>query len=224
MVVAAFFLGLISSLHCVGMCAPLMLALSPKVATTHFFSNQVYYQGGRIAVYAFLGYLLPGAIIITKLKLVAVVIAFTFGALMLVYTFFLAFKPHLLTSLTANVGFRFFHKISFNQIKSTKLRHLAFGIMNGFIPCGMIYVALAGAAVANSASQGSLFMFLFGLGTIPLLAILLWGQNSLKQWSKHWHKIQITVLLIAAFFMFYRGIALYKNYTLNLSQTQTNCN
>jgi sulfite exporter TauE/SafE len=46
---------------------------------------------------------------------------------------------------------------------------LALGLLNGFLPCGLVYVALAGALVSGTAGSGALFMFLFGLGTLPMM-------------------------------------------------------
>jgi len=44
------------------------------------------------------------------------------------------------------------------------------GLLNGFLPCGMVYVALFGAIAMQSAGFGVLYMILFGLGTVPLMS------------------------------------------------------
>src|SRR5690606_15349302 len=49
--------------------------------------------------------------------------------------------------------------------------HFVAGLLNGLLPCGMVYMALASALNAENPSGGALFMFLFGLGTLPLLLI-----------------------------------------------------
>jgi sulfite exporter TauE/SafE len=52
------------------------------------------------------------------------------------------------------------------------------GMLNGILPCGMVYVAWAGAAAAQDPWKGSLFMVFFGLGTLPILsAVWLFGNN-----------------------------------------------
>ncbi|MEP6930524.1 MAG: sulfite exporter TauE/SafE family protein, partial [Flavobacterium sp.] len=48
------------------------------------------------------------------------------------------------------------------------------GLLNGFLPCGMVYVALFGAMAMQSASFGVLYMLLFGLGTVPLMTIVVY--------------------------------------------------
>lgn len=53
---------------------------------------------------------------------------------------------------------------------------LGIGILNGFLPCGLVYVALAGAVASETALNGAIYMFLFGLGTYPLMFVLSLGR------------------------------------------------
>lgn len=55
------------------------------------------------------------------------------------------------------------------------------GLLNGFLPCGLVYIALAGALVMSHAFEGALYMALFGLGTAPLLLVISLAGNILSQ-------------------------------------------
>jgi uncharacterized protein len=55
------------------------------------------------------------------------------------------------------------------------------GILNGFLPCGLVYIALAGAIVTSHAYEGAIYMVLFGLGTIPMLLAISIAGNILSQ-------------------------------------------
>jgi len=48
------------------------------------------------------------------------------------------------------------------------------GVANGFLPCGMVYLAIAGALGTGSIKGGIFFMMLFGIGTIPLMLAVTW--------------------------------------------------
>jgi sulfite exporter TauE/SafE len=83
------------------------------------------------------------------------------------------------------------------------------GLLNGFLPCGPVYAALAAAIATGGIMSGSLFMFLFGLGTLPfLLTISLIGNlisiNLRKKLSK---LVPITIVIIGLLFVL-RGMGL----------------
>jgi sulfite exporter TauE/SafE len=71
------------------------------------------------------------------------------------------------------------------------------GLLNGFLPCGMVYVALFGAIAMQSASLGVLYMVLFGLGTIPLMTVVVYLNSILKLSFRN--KIQKAIPYVAVF-------------------------
>ncbi|MCA9002730.1 MAG: sulfite exporter TauE/SafE family protein, partial [Planctomycetes bacterium] len=84
------------------------------------------------------------------------------------------------------------------------------GLLNGLLPCGLVYVALAGAMAAGSASQGAVYMGLFGLGTVPmLLAIALGGPCLLRLVPRRQLRLAVpaAALLVGALFLV-RGLDL----------------
>lgn len=166
--IGAFIIGLFGSLHCVGMCGPVMMAfMGPK----HGKSGFALYHMGRILIYVLIGTLL-GLIGATVAMFQAQqVLAFILGfALILLYGI-----PTLRHRLE-----RFYYESKFYQVlKSFMSRNLSMkkkwflsGVANGFFPCGLTYVAAAGAVALANPFQGALFMILFGIGTMPALFAL----------------------------------------------------
>lgn len=164
----AFFTGLLGSLHCLGMCGPLALALpvgglSPRRVAW----ARLAYSAGRIGTYAALGTVvgwLGERVALGGLaRSVSIVAA---GAL-------------LLTQLPARwVPFRPFHAASaaLRRRLMPLLKRRSFvgmaglGVVNGLLPCGLLYVGLANAAATATAPGGAACMALFGLGTLPAFA------------------------------------------------------
>jgi hypothetical protein len=93
--------------------------------------------------------------------------------------------------------------------KKTSDTFLTIGFLNGFLPCGLGYMALFGAIAMGDALQGALYMILFGAGTIPLMTSAIYFSSILKSTAKQ--KIQklipVFVVLIGALFIL-RGLGL----------------
>ena len=164
----AFMLGLLGSLHCAAMCGPLMLALPvPPGGPARFVVGRVVYQLGRIATYCLLGIL---AGLVGKSLFVAGFQRWLSIALGLaVLGGFLISKK---VALSAPVV-QFVAKLKLAM--SMQLRRRSFGslallgLLNGLLPCGLVYVALAGAVSHGSILSGIGFMAVFGLGTTPMM-------------------------------------------------------
>lgn len=175
-----FFMGLLGSVHCIGMCGPLVMALplTPK----NIFQKTiaiVLYHLGKILSYASLGVLfglfgsqLP---IFGFQQHISIVIGVAM-LLYLVYVFIFKAKHFYIP------GFSPIHKAVINALgnlfkKDSAFAFLAIGILNGLLPCGMIYFALSSAMATQNIIQGGWFMAFFGLGTVPvLLMVTIWGQ------------------------------------------------
>ncbi|MFZ4436552.1 MAG: sulfite exporter TauE/SafE family protein [Flavobacterium psychrophilum] len=172
MLYTAFLFGLLSSLHCVGMCGPIALML--PVGQTKGIAKGLrvaLYHSGRMSAYATIGLvfgLLGRGLFIAGLQqnisiamgiamiLVSLLSEKKFGNLSVSKPIF-AILSKLKTALGA-------------QFKNRSLSSFfTIGYLNGFLPCGMVYVALFGAIAMQTAALGSLYMLVFGLGTLPLL-------------------------------------------------------
>lgn len=174
----AFAMGLIGSFHCLGMCGPIAMALPMGHRTNSSrFLGGVIYNLGRIFTYSLLGLVLGLAGDLLISPKIQNIVSITFGVLIAVYL--------LLPSKTKTAL-----KISPNQALLIRLRKqiakflyiennsslFGIGMLNGLLPCGMIYLALTSSFLAGSAIKGSLFMFSFGLGTFPvMLAAVFFG-------------------------------------------------
>lgn len=151
----ALALGLLSSLHCVGMCGPLLLALP---------SRSLLYHAGRILTYSCLGLLfgLLGRHIYLAGWQQTLSIVLGTAILLLFLLHRLPVRLPRIT-LTQRLITRLW------QSPSTPTFFLL-GMANGLLPCGMVYLALAAALTRTSAAEATLFMACFGIGTLPLLA------------------------------------------------------
>jgi uncharacterized protein len=172
--IAGFTLGLIGSLHCVGMCGPLALALPAQ----YLYGSQkafaiVLYQVGRVITYSTLGLIfgLAGR----QVYLAGFQQWFSIGMGILMIFLLIQYwifrknvRPALLNS--------FYLGVQQVMIKILKTRgvfsFLLFGMANGLLPCGMVYIALAGALVTTIVPASVLFMAMFGLGTVPAMAAI----------------------------------------------------
>ncbi|NOZ03976.1 MAG: sulfite exporter TauE/SafE family protein [FCB group bacterium] len=182
--IAIFLIGFLSSFsHCYGMCGGFVFAYSVKMNKRRPPSSSLrrqmliphlLYNGGRIVTYSILGGifgLLGGSLryVILDFQSVLLIIAGVFMVF-----FGLDFGGWLkLITITAIPGYERFRKFIgtlLTRISNTRI--FLYGLVLGLIPCGLVYVALAGAASTGSAGGGMITMFVFGLGTVPALFIL----------------------------------------------------
>ena len=172
----AFALGLLGSLHCAAMCGPLMLALPvPPGGPARFLLGRLAYQLGRITTYALLGVL---AGVIGKSLFLAGVqrwLSIALG-LAILLGFLIAKKISLATPVVRLVS-KLKSAMS-AQLKKRSFRSLTLlGMLNGLLPCGLVYVATAGAVLRHTILDSVLYMAAFGLGTLPtMLGISLSGK------------------------------------------------
>jgi sulfite exporter TauE/SafE len=166
---SALLLGLAGSLHCAGMCGPLALALpSSSGGSLRFFLGRCAYNLGRIATYCAMGIVF--GLIGRSLWLAGVQrwVSITLGVLLLGGLFF-SRKLALWRPVTVLVE-------RLKSLMGGLLRQrsfvalLALGLLNGLLPCGLVYVAAAtAAATTDSALHGATYMAAFGTGTIPMM-------------------------------------------------------
>ena len=162
----AFALGLLGNLHCAAMCGPLLLALpvTPGGAG-QFFAGRIIYQLGRVATYSLLGVaagLVGQSIFFAGLQRW---LAIALG-LAIITGFFLSQKIALAAPVVRLVT-RLKSAMA-AQLQQRSFRSLTLlGMLNGLLPCGLVYVALAGALAGGTIPNGVLYMVAFGFGTLP---------------------------------------------------------
>lgn len=181
----AFLLGLLGSLHCAVMCGPLMLSL-PIQKSSYLKSafQLLLYQFGRILTYTVLGILVGWAgssfTVFTNQKTLSLII----GVILVAFVI-LQFTGYYQNKLSA-IQFKIVAPISKLMGKLFGLPFWGFfaGLLNGLIPCGMVYLALATALNTATIEGGGTFMFLFGLGTTPLMLMISLGGIYLKKYIR----------------------------------------
>lgn len=168
----AFLIGFLGSFHCIGMCGPIAIALPAKSESNIvILLNRIAYNFGRITTYSIFG--LVFGLFSKQLVLAGIqqYVSIGLGVIILLSVLL----PRQIKNWFANLkpvrGINNFVKNSFaNLLKSESGNSFfLFGIINGFLPCGFVYVALAGAVTTGGMLPGMIFMFLFGLGTIPAM-------------------------------------------------------
>lgn len=167
---AGFIIGFMGSLHCVGMCGPLALALHANAPGNNVV-NGLIYNAGRIITYAILGIglsLIGSTFISAGFQQAVSIIT---GCIILVILFIpAAIQNKFPASGLLHAWVNRLKKIWSGILRShTKASVLAGGIINGFLPCGLVYVALAAALNTHTVSEGAFFMTMFGIGTVPAM-------------------------------------------------------
>ena len=210
-IIAGFTLGVVSSLHCVGMCGPLSLALPIH----HLFQTQriiavTLYQFGRVITYSSLGLIFGlagrGVYVAGFQQWFSIGLGILILFLMVQYWIFRkTVKPTFVN--------RFYMAVQ-NVMKRALKTHgtvpfLFFGIANGLLPCGMVYIALAGALVTTEVQHSILFMAMFGAGTMPaMFAVSLFRQLFSLQLRNSFRKLVPVFISVMAVILILRGMNL----------------
>jgi sulfite exporter TauE/SafE len=204
----AFMIGLLGSLHCIGMCGPLAFSV-PVMKSGNWFlvADKLLYQVGRILAYCLLGAVI--GLIGQQLWLAGIQQGVSiFSGLLIVLAacsriFKLSFSNNNNSILLGP-----FYKM-FNYALKHKANHLIIGFINGFLPCGFVYLALAGALNTSSVGNAVSYMFWFGTGTLPLMfiATLSMGFTGTLLRQKINRVIPYMMLVLGIWFIF-RGLTL----------------
>lgn len=208
----ALTLGLFGSLHCIGMCGPLAIAFSHT--KDDFFLSKIVsglsYNIGRASTYGILGMLfgLMGSLLFIAHLQKALSI---FLGVLLIVSFVIQLSYH----NTSSWGWlnSYYIKVQ-NAIQTLMGKRFQYhpyilGVANGFLPCGLVYLAIAGALSYGGVVSGMLFMFVFGLGTIPALFFFALGFQFLPiAYRSRIKKITPYVSLVFGVYLVYRGIVI----------------
>ncbi|MFN8415481.1 MAG: sulfite exporter TauE/SafE family protein [Cytophagaceae bacterium] len=183
--ITAIVFGLLSSFHCVGMCGPIALAL-PVIPNTSNWITVLIYNTGRVVTYSMMGaamgmigYSLQWWGAQRYLSIIAGV-----GIVLFTLWYWLA-----KSSMGSGFVWVSFLKKKFQYfIQQKSLSGIfALGIINGWLPCGVVYLALSASIMMGSIGGSAVYMAGFGLGTIPMMAALSYVRQASfwKRWSLH---------------------------------------
>lgn len=212
MLYTAFIFGLISSLHCIGMCGPIAMMLpvdrdKPAKKVTQIIT----YHVGRVTAYGIIGLIFglvgKGFFLAGIQQNLSIFIGIMIITVVLLpeksFTNYNFSKPifRIISKVKQQLG---------SQFKNKSYKSLfTIGLLNGFLPCGMVYVALFGSIAMQSASLGVLYMILFGLGTVPMMSAVVYMNSfiTLPIRNKIQKAIPYVAVLIGILFIL-RGLGL----------------
>jgi sulfite exporter TauE/SafE len=205
-------IGLVGSLHCIGMCGPIAIALPlGNKGWGYRILGGITYNTGRILSYAALGAVFGllgqgiemaglqkwASIFIGAIMVLSVLFPALFKGKIKIEQFFFGYAGRMIGK------FRKLFKI--NSLPSL----FTIGILNGLLPCGLVYVAIAGAINTNSIYDGIIFMVLFGLGTLPvMLAIPLLGNMIGQKIRRKFSGVLNAFIVLLGILFILRGLSL----------------
>jgi sulfite exporter TauE/SafE len=206
----ALTMGFMSSFHCIGMCGPIAMALPVQGGNRwRQFTALIVYNSGRILTYAAQGAVIGlfGASVafMGYLKYLSIFA----GALMLAYIIWpkrLNAAMHVPLFWQKTVG-----RIRSNMSKMIRNNHLKgrliLGLLNGLLPCGLVYLALISSVATGSFTDGAIYMLLFGLGTFPAMMVVGIFKNTLTPALRgRIHSIIPIFVAIAGIWLILRGV------------------
>ena len=209
---SALLIGLFGSFHCIGMCGPIALALPLKQNDKlSLITGRILYNLGRAITYAAIGLvfgLLGQSLSLAGLQQSVSILAGVLIILMVVLPAKFSQKLYLLKPA---YGFTNFLKRKFGILlkKKSVMALFSIGLLNGFLPCGLVYIAVAGAIASGGYLDGAVYMFVFGIGTLPvMLTVALAGNIIGITVRKRINKLIPTFMLVLAFLFILRGMNL----------------
>lgn len=208
---AAFLTGLVGSLHCVGMCGPIALALPGMQQTGwRYLVGRLLYNGGRILTYSLLG----GIVALMGVAAAMFDVQRWFSLALGVVMIALALHHFGLWGREWVAKDNFINR-SWRQGMGRVMRIQGLwgmwilGLMNGILPCGLVYAGLFLAANSATAWEGMAKMALFGLGTLPLMLSLSWSGKWLLGWLRaRARMVMPSVMTFLGILFLLRGMAL----------------
>ena len=211
LLIPAFLMGLAGSLHCVGMCGPIAMALPLQGRRSwEKLTGGLLYNAGRITTYAIFG-LAAGWIggglrwfgwqqRISLFLGITILLFMIVPAILPVNRLQIAIQSRMsgIRSTLASVLFR-----------GTPTAMFATGLLNGLLPCGLVFMAMAGSAVSGSSLWGASFMTMFGLGTAPVMLATVWMGSLLhRQMRLKLQKMYPALLIAMSILLIIRGLDL----------------
>ncbi|MDH5711347.1 MAG: sulfite exporter TauE/SafE family protein [Gammaproteobacteria bacterium] len=195
---SAFILGLFTTLHCVGMCGGIIGALSLGLPTS-IRDNKINllffvatYNAGRIISYGLAG-LIAGAIGASAMASTGfeqghhILQYIGLGMMIAVGLYLSGWLPQL--ARVERIGMPVWKRLEPIGRKflpvSNPLKAVAYGLIWGWLPCGMVYFVLIWALSTSNAIQGALLMLAFGLGTVPTLLAAGFMASQLMQFARN---------------------------------------
>ena len=212
MLISAFILGLLGSFHCVGMCGPIAFMLPVDRTNAYKKATQItLYHIGRLLAYSIIG--LVFGLVGKSLYIFGFQqqLSIFIGVLMILVVIIpqRTFNKYNFSRPIYKLLFKVKSSLGKALKKKTMDTFLTIGFLNGFLPCGLVYMAVFAAIASSNALSGSLYMAVFGFGTIPLMTTAIYFSQFLKgtMRQKIQKAIPVFVVIIGLLFII-RGLGL----------------
>ncbi|WP_432410088.1 sulfite exporter TauE/SafE family protein [Rasiella sp. SM2506] len=209
---AALLFGLLGSFHCVGMCGPIAFLLPVDRTNTWRKSIQIgLYHVGRLISYGIIGLLFGLLGKSFSLFGLQQQLSIVIGVLMILAAVFpKKWMAKMSVSKPIFIGISRIKSSLGQQLKKkTPDTFFTIGFLNGFLPCGLVYLAVFTAIVSGSVLEGGLYMVLFGIGTIPLMTTAIYLGNLITGVVKTRIRKAIPIVIVLFGFLFIlRGLGL----------------
>lgn len=211
-IVGGLAFGFFGSVHCVGMCGPLALSLpGSRKDRWHYVGERLIYNLGRAVTYTLLGGVVGALGVLAALTGVQQWVSIGIGAVMILG----ATVPWVSRQVSALEQWpaQFLGTV-LQPIQSLYERGgagamLVVGLLNGLLPCGFVYAALATAVTAGDVGTSMTFMAAFGLGTIPaMFGVSVAGRLVSAAWRRRLYKLVPLGLIVVGALLIVRGLAL----------------
>lgn len=166
----AFLLGLFGSFHCAAMCSPIMLSVPWRgITSLNVLSKKIFYQIGRISSYVLIGtslFIGGKRFILGSIQQGTGILI---GLILILYALISLNKRISSNSFLMNLYMKLTRPFGTLLRSSSLLSRFGLGALNGFLPCGLVYIAGFTALTQDTIANAALYMVFFGLGTLPMI-------------------------------------------------------
>ncbi len=226
----AIAFGFLGSLHCLGMCAPLLWAIPENPQKrARWWINKLIYNTGRISIYALLGLLVgfigEGVSLVGWQQHISWItgVILILGLALSIW----GSRIRIFSSFSTGFNQRVKRGLSKTLASKTYRSQLMFGVFNGLLPCGLVYMALIASLSMTSIGGSMAYMALFGLGTIPMMLGAAYFKKSIQSLkSISFNKLYPKIVLTIAVLLIVRGMNLgipYLSPKVDMSAGMTIC-
>jgi len=206
-----FLFGLLGSAHCIGMCGPIAVALpGSRDLMRSYLSGRVLYNLGRTITYTLMGAVLGLLGLGVWLAGYQQALSVLTGAGIVVITLLTWNRSLIPTGAIFNgLASRFERMMRPLMQSNSQSGMLLIGVVNGFLPCGLVYVALAAALSTGSIYGGMAYMALFGIGTAPVMFLMAVSPGMLSgKWHHRLQKAIPWLAILVGMLLILRGLSL----------------
>lgn len=209
---AGLTIGILGGLHCIGMCGPLALSIPfPSRSKSARAIAILVYNLGRVLTYTVIGIIFGWIGMQFSLFGWQQILSFMLGVLLLMGAMATIFHKRLFSLPGINKIWNHLFGTFFGSLlrKANYSSVFIIGLLNGLLPCGLVYVALAGALASGNILEGATFMFGFGMATLPaMMSVSFAGALIKANWQRWLKKSSPYVIAFMACLLILRGLNL----------------